>query len=401
MSATQNDRSGAAGFSPLTRRAILRKGAGIGALAVVGPGLLAACGDGDEGSSDADTLNVLTWQGYHLTPWLEEFGDKTGITVKASNVSSPAEAFSKVKAAPDQYDVVLVTGGFFDQFVESDLLVPIEDNRIPNIKNVDPAFPYREATSVDGTNYGVLYQWGDQYMGWNVEEIPGSYDLDQYLNEKGEPDDWNIFWDPQLEGKVSMFDDPVSAFPVIPLALGIEDPYNLTDEQFEQVQTKLLELRPQITSLSTGANGQAASFTNGQAQVGYMLNTSVNDLAAEKGVEIGQQHVVRQGVPAWSDNAAITKEGGGNKLDACYEFINEGLSLPWMKRLQLEYVGNTPMSYDTARSAGLTDADLSKTLIPLSREGDDFFNKLKFFKTANEEDRRLQMWDEFKLGIGS
>jgi spermidine/putrescine-binding protein len=389
----------------LTRRRALQRGAAFGALAAIGPGVLAACGGSSssstssDGGGSSDSLNVLTWEGYHDTAWLEEYADKTGVTVKASNVSSPAEAFAKVQAAPDQYDIVVVTGGFFKQFVDADLLVPIDEAKVPNAKNISEELPFREATTVSNKNYGLLYQWGDQYMGWNLEEIPGSYDLSKYLNSEGEPADWNIFWDPQLEGKVSMFDDPVSAYPVIPLALGISDPYNLTDEQFEMVGQKLEELRPQIASLVTGANGQAGAFTSGEAVTGYMLNTSVDELAAEKGVKLGQQHEVKQGVPAWSDNVAITKDGGGNKLDTVYEFVNESFSIPWLKRLQQAFVGNVPLSYQAATKAGLSGAELEKTLLPYSKDP-SFFENLKFFKEANDPDRRLQQWNEFKLGIG-
>jgi spermidine/putrescine transport system substrate-binding protein len=392
------DRRNIDGGNSLTRRQMVMRGAELGALAVAGPAILSACGDSG-GSSNAKELNVLTWQGYHNRPWLDEFTKKTGIKVKAANVSSPAEAYSKVKATPDQYDIVLVTSGFFDQFVKSDLLLPIDEGRLPNLKNISPEFPFRDATTVGGKNYGVLYQWGDQYLGWNEADIPGNLDLGLYLDDDGKPNDWNIFWDPQLKGKVSLFDDPVSALPVVPLALGFDDPYHLTDDQFDAVKKKLLELRPQITSLSNGANDQAAQFTTGQALVGYMLNTSVNDLAAEKGTKIGQQHKVKQGIPSWSDNTAITKAGGGKKRDAAYKFINEGLSLPWQKRLQLEYVGNVGLSYDTALKAGLTKAQLAKTLLPYSRDGNEFFQGLKFFQTVEDQQKRLDLWNEFKLGI--
>jgi spermidine/putrescine-binding protein len=122
---------------------------------------------------------------------------------------------------------------------------------------------------------------------------------------------------------------------------------------------------------------------------------------AKKGVIIGANHKVPQGVPAWSDNATLTKEGGANKQDACYEFINETISLPWQARL-VKDTGNTgTLSYDQAKEEGLTDKDLAVTLIPLTQEGDAFFEKMVFFQAVEDLDRRIEVWDEFKLGIGT
>jgi len=391
----------------LSRRDILRRGAVVGAGAVVGPGLLAACGGDDDdgnggggGGGSSDELNILTWEGYHQEPWLQEFTKDTGIKVNATNVGSPAEMFSKVKANPGQFDIILNTSGWFDQYVASDLIVPIDESKVPNVKDISDAFPWRDATSVDGKNYAILYTWGDQPLGWNSDDVPGKFDVEQYLTD-GVPNDWNILWDPQFKGTVTVFDDPTSVEPMIPLALGFENPYQLDDAQFEQFEKKLYELRPQVKKLTSGFDDQANTFINGEANIGYVNHTLVVVEANKKGTPIEANHTVEQGVPAWSDNLTITKEGGSKKLDAAYEFINSQIELPWQARL-VKTTGNTgTLSYDQAKSEGLTNEELEPTLIPLTREGDAFFEKMVFFQAVEDLDRRLEVWNEFKLGIGT
>jgi spermidine/putrescine transport system substrate-binding protein len=391
----------------LSRRDILRRGAFVGAGAVVGPGLLAACGGDDDdggggggGGGSSDELNILTWEGYHQEPWLQEFTKDTGIKVNATNVGSPAEMFSKVKANPGQFDIILNTSGWFDQYVASDLIVPIDESKVPNVKEISDAFPWRDATSVKGKNYAILYTWGDQPLGWNSDEVPGNFNVDQYLTD-GVPNDWNILWDPQFKGRVTVFDDPTSVEPMIPLALGFENPYKLDDAQFEQFEKKLYELRPQVKKLTSGFDDQANTFINGEAIIGYVNHTLVVVEANKKGTPIEANHTVDQGVPAWSDNLTITKEGGSKKLDAAYEFINSQIELPWQARL-VKTTGNTgTLSYDQAKSEGVTDEELEPTLIPLTREGDVFFEKMVFFQAVEDLDRRLEVWNEFKLGIGT
>jgi spermidine/putrescine-binding protein len=387
----------------ISRREVLRRGAVIGAGALAGPGLLAACGDDDDGGGggrSSEEITLLTWDGYHAETWLQDFEKKTGIKVNATNVGSPAEMFSKVRASPDQYDIILNTSGWFDQYVASDLIVPIDESRIPNVKEISNAFPWRDATSVDGTNYGILYTWGASPIGWNADEVPGNVDISRYVNDEGVPDDWNIFWDPGFAGKVSIFDDPTSVEPMISLALGQKNPYKLSDAQFEEFRQYLFKLRPQVKHLTTGYDDQVNTFVTGEATIGYINHDLVILEVNKKGVPLEANHIVRQGVPAWSDNTTITK-AGADKEDAVYEFINTGISLPWQARL-IETTGNSgTLSYDQAVDEGLTKSELEPTLIPQTRQGDAFFDVLQFFQAFEDLDKRLEVWNEFKLGIGA
>jgi spermidine/putrescine-binding protein len=391
----------------MSRREVLRRGAMVGAGALAGPGLLAACGDDDDGGDggggggSSDELNLLTWDGYHSESWLQEFQKKTGIKVNATAIGSPAEMFAKVKASPGQYDIILNTSGWFDQYVDSDLIVPIDESRVPNVKEISDAFPWRDATSVDGTNYGVLYTWGASPIGWNADKFPGDVDISKYVNSDGLPDDWNIFWDPGFAGKVTIFDDPTSVEPIVPLALGMKNPYQLSEAQFEEFRQYLFKLRPQVKHLTSGYDDQVNTFVTGEAILGYVNHDLVILEANKKGVPIEANHIVRQGVPAWSDNTTLTKEGGAKKEDAAYEFINAGIAVPWQARL-IKTTGNSgTLSYDVAIDAGVTKKELEPTLIPQTRQGDAFFDVLMFFQAVEDLDKRLEVWNEFKLGIGA
>ena len=87
--------------------------------------------EGEASSGSGETINLLTWETYDEPEWLKEFEEESGIKVNSTNVGSPAEMFSKVKANPGQYDIVLNTAGWFPQYVEGDLLVPIEESKVP------------------------------------------------------------------------------------------------------------------------------------------------------------------------------------------------------------------------------------------------------------------------------
>lgn len=362
--------------------------------------VLAACGSSSSAGSSSSgsaaagdtTLNVLSWETYHDQAWLDEFTKSTGIKVNVVNVGSPDEMFAKVKSNPDQWDLALATSGWFSNYVKEDLIVPVDESKVK--ADIKLGFDWKAATSVDGKNYGVLYNWGDQPLAWLADS-----------GYTGSPNDWSVLWDPQYKGKVSVFDDPTSVLPMIALAAGIKDPYHLDDAQFQQMSDKLMALRPQIKRLTSGFNDQTDQFATGEASIGYLNNIASVGAVAKKGKELKVSNTVTQGVPAWSDNYAITKSGAA-KGDAVYTFINYTETLPWQARFVQSSGNNGTLTYEQATSAdavkaGLTKDALDATLIPATQQGDAFWKAMLFFQTVNDLDKRIALWNEFKLGIGS
>jgi spermidine/putrescine transport system substrate-binding protein len=371
--------------------------------ALVGAVVAACGGGGGSGSGDPNTLNVLTWETYHDKAWLDEFTKQTGIKVNAVNVGSADEMFAKVKANPNQFDVVLVTAGWFDNYAKSGLLEPIDMSKISAAPN--PGFDWQSVASSGGKQYGVLYNWGNQPLAWIPGSIPNTPELSKYLDPQGRPNDWNILWDPAFAGKVSIFDDPTSVLPMIPLALGINDPYHLNDQQFSAVQNRLNALRPQIKRLTSGFNDQTSQFANGEATIGYLNNIASVAALKKDGKVLEVNNEVKQGVPGWTDNYAITK-GGAGKLDSVYKFINYTLTVPWQARFIAASGNSGALSLAQAKSpeavnAGLTPEALDATLIPATASGETFFSKLRFFQPVEDLSKRVDMWNQFKLGIAT
>ncbi len=363
---------------------------------------VAACGGSD--SSDASTINMLTWEDYHNPDALKKFTEQTGIKVNAINVGSPDEMFSKVKANPGQFDLILATSGWFDTYAQSDLLEPIDLSKLETVP--EPGFDWQAVASSNGNLYGALYNWGDNPLAWTPGSIPNTPEIAKYLDDKGRPNDWNILWDPAFKGKVSVMDDPTSSMPMVPLSLGITDPYHLTDQQFTEVQAKLEALRPQIKRLTSGFNDQTTQFATGEATIGVLNIISEVPALRKQGKDLEVNHLVKQGVGAWSDNYSITKEGGAKKLDAVYKFINYTNEVPWQAQFIANTLNSGNLSLQQAQSpeaveAGLTPELLKDTLIPATADGEAFFSKMRFFETVEDLNKRVEMWNQFKLGLSS
>ena len=110
-------------------------------------------------------------------------------------------------------------------------------------------------------------------------------------------------------------------------------------------------------------------------------------------------------MPAWSDNYSIVKHDN-QKLDAAYEFINYTETPEWQAKFIAASGNSGTLDYKQAsspeaKSAGLTEDALGGTLIPFTKDGDTFFSKMKFGQTPENAGKRVEIWNEFKLGLGS
>ena len=119
------------------------------------------------------------------------------------------------------------------------------------------------------------------------------------------------------------------------------------------------------------------------------------DVEVNKKAKFKSQHVMKQGTPAWSDNASITAAGGGKKLDAVYAFIDYELSVPWQARFIAASGNNGTLSNDQATAAdavaaGLTADKLAATLIPSTKDP-GFFPALVFYKATNVLQKQLDV----------
>ncbi len=109
-----------------------------------------------------------------------------------------------------------------------------------------------------------------------------------------------------------------------------------------------MELRPQIKRLTSGFDDQTAQLAAGEASVAMLNNIATRDRAEGRRQNLLKQNVIQGGMPAWSDNLAITKEGGANKLAAVYKFINYSLTPAWQARFIANSGNSGTLNYEQA-----------------------------------------------------
>ncbi|MDC7682281.1 spermidine/putrescine ABC transporter substrate-binding protein [Asticcacaulis sp. BYS171W] len=167
---------------PASRRSILQ---GLGAAAMgISFGGLAGCEPAKK------KLNFYNWDTYIGPTTLGDFEKATGTPVNMSLFASNDELFAKLKAGNSGFDVIVPSNDFVERMSQANLLMPLDHAKIPNLKNVDPAFlnpPYDP-----GRKFSMPYTWLVLGIGYNTKtmkdgKIPDSwkyvFDSDTYAKK--------------------------------------------------------------------------------------------------------------------------------------------------------------------------------------------------------------------------
>jgi spermidine/putrescine-binding protein len=290
-----------------SRRDFLRL-AGMSAAAVTFGGVLSACGDdttpagtGDQATQGTEnkgtvggTLNVLCWEGYTDAAFVKGFEEKFGATVKSTFIGSNDELVSKLRAAPNLYDLVSPSSDTTNLLIDANLVREIDQAEVPNLKTVLPFFKEAPNVFVNGKLYGVPMSWGF---------IPVIVDLAAVPKPS---DSWNILWDKAYAGKISVWQD-ISTIWNTALLLGYQDVYNLTDEQLNAVKAKLVEQKPLVRKYWSTAGELTNLFLNKEVVLGNSYGGLTATQLKREGRNV-REIIPKEGATAWVDNWMITRQ---------------------------------------------------------------------------------------------
>jgi spermidine/putrescine transport system substrate-binding protein len=312
-----------------TNRRLFLQRAGLITLTVgAGPTLLAACGDDDDddtaetaaqGPAEAPAasgrVDFLSWEGYDIPDPLKSWKTQNDVTVKATYIGNHDEIQTKLKAggAGAGYDIITYYQGYKPLYQELDILEPLDDQKLPNLKNLFPYFASDEGNfwiDPDGTRTGVPWTWGS--IGITIDG----------RRVKSMPTSWFDLLEPQFKGKVAIPDDPTGAW-----ALGAHisgfDPSEVSKDDGEKVFDLLSQVAAQSTGISPSFGDATTKMTAGDADVCWQGWAAMNEFAAAEGVDSFQTEVPKEGSFSFCDAYALP--AGADNADAALAWMNESL----------------------------------------------------------------------------
>lgn len=357
--------------------------------------MLSACGGGGSEKTDAPTstngakamesigkgegkVSIIAWAGYiergetdKNYDWVTSFEKETGCKVEVKTAATSDEMVTLMNQGG--FDIVTASGDASMRLIRGGMVQPINLSLIKDWGAIDSRLQNAAWHTVEGVHYGVPYQWGSNVLMYNTnvfKTAPNSWDV--VFKEMNLPDGKSN------KGRVQAFDGPIYiADAAIYLKhhqpeLGIKDPYELTQAQFDAAINLLKGQRALVNKYWHDAMVQMDDFkTEGVVATGSWP-FQVNGLAAGKAPVASVIPV--EGATGWADTSMMhTKAPNPN---CAYMWLNHSLN----KKLQGDlaaWFGSVPSVPEACNNNPLLGAEGCKT------NGIENFDKIHFWKTPD------------------
>jgi putative spermidine/putrescine transport system substrate-binding protein len=283
----------------------------VGGLAVVAAG----CGGDDDGGGgdwqveglgasleeiqanarEEGQVNIVQWPQYATL--VDEFEAATGCQVSTKDASTGDDMISLIQSG--EYDGVSASGHTSVRLMAAGDVAPVNSDLLPNYADVSEGIKLKSYNSLDGEPYGAPHGRGPNLLAFRTDDVTPA------------PDSWSVVWDENTpyKGKISIYDDSIFiADAALYLKatqpdLGIENPYQLTQEQFDASVALLEGLAPNVGEWWGDYAKQIQSFANKDIVIGTTWPLQVNILKGDDQPVEGVKP--KEGTTGWSDTWMI------------------------------------------------------------------------------------------------
>jgi putative spermidine/putrescine transport system substrate-binding protein len=278
------------------------------------------------------SLNLVAWEGYTQAQWVKPFQKATGCQVHPKYAGSSDEMVTLMRqGGGSQYDMVSASGDASLRLIYGKIVQPVNVKLIPDWKNFIPGLKSPSHNTIKGVHYGVSLQWGPNTLLYNTTKV------------KPAPTSWSAIYDPKYKGKVTVPDNPIQiADAALYLSktntsLGITDPYELNQKQFDAAVALLTKQKRLIKKYWSLASDEIDLFKNGDAVVGASWPYQTNTLIADK-VPV-KDLIPKEGATGWADTWMLSAKA---KHPNCAYMWLKWISTPKVQAQQAIYFGETP-----------------------------------------------------------
>ncbi len=146
-----------------------------------------------------DELHLYNWNNYLAPETVRRFEEFCKCRVVQTYYSDNEELLAKLAAGAKGYDMYVPTTQILPTLIRSGRLQPIDKAKLPNLRNIDPA--YLDTPFDPGNKFSVPYAYTTTIIGYN----------DAKVKELGLPTDtWALIFDPRhlakIKGRITVLD---------------------------------------------------------------------------------------------------------------------------------------------------------------------------------------------------
>ena len=251
-------------------------------------------------------VDLIIWAGYAergatdpAFDWVTPFEEKTGCKVNTIDMTDSNNGVTLMQSG--DYDGGSFSGDATQRLMAGGIVAPVNTALIPNYANIFEGLKNKSHNSLDGVPYGVPHGRGPNLLMYNTDVVTTA------------PTSWDVVWNGGADGsgKVSVYDSSIYIADAALQAkqkqadLGIDNPYQLTQPQFDAA-IALLEKQRDAGALYWGTYAdQVASYTAGDVTTGTSWQFQANLLQGEN--QPIAAVLPDEGSTGWSDTWMIAK----------------------------------------------------------------------------------------------
>lgn len=267
----------------------------------------------------AREINVYIWSEYLTEDTINQFTKETGIKVNLSTYDSNETMYAKIKllnaSNGGSYDLVMPSTYFVTKMRKENLLHEIDVKKIPNFKNLDDKYLYKDFDPE--SKFTIPYLAGTTGIAYNSKYI------------KDPIDSWSNLFDPKYKNKVLLTDEVREVFHVALKLLGYSG--NERDkDHIQEAYEKLTALMPNVKLFNSFS--PKLNYINEEVMLG-MIYSGEAFMAARENPDI-KYVIPKEGAILWMDSFAIPTNA--KNIEDTYKFLDFLLRPEIAKRVSEE-----------------------------------------------------------------
>ena len=350
-----------------------------------GPAPIASIGPGE------GELDIVVWPGYAEDgsnvkeyDWVHPFEaanpDCGKVNVKPADTSD--DMYTLMTQNHGLYDGVSASGDASNRLIEAGEISPVDPTIFPDFKDIAQFLQSPAHNTVNGVHYGVSHGWGGNTLMYRTDIV------------KPIPTSWGAIFDPAAskpyQGRITDYSGTIYiADAALYLKdskpeLGITDPYELTQPQFDAVVALLKAQHPWVGKYWTSYTDEIANFTGKDPAtvIGTTWQYQTNALIAAK-VPVTAV-VPSEGMTGWADTWMLSSTA---KHPNCMLKWMAWMITPQVQAEVAEYFGEAPAN---PKACDILNKGFGSYAIPNFCDAYKvtdiyFYNKISFWKTPSTD----------------
>jgi len=292
-------------------------------------------------------LDLIVWPGYAENgsnlasyDWVTPFEEKTGCKVTSRlEAGSSDEMVNLISNQPGQYDGLSASGDATVRLIKDGFIAAVDvETLFPEWKNFWGPMQSPTHNTIDGIHYGISHGWGANLLMWNKDVVTTP------------PTSWSSVFQtdplPAYAGKVTAYNyaiyiaDAALYLSKTQPDLGITDPYELDQDQFDAAVALLKDQKAKLIGKYWGTYGENIDdFQQGLSAIGTTWPYQVTVLKApDSGVNV-EAILPSEGATGWADTWMLAKAA---KHPNCMLMWMDWMSQPGTQQQVAEYFGEAP-----------------------------------------------------------